>query len=801
MLRQALRPLFKRPRQSAVIILVIAVGIGMGSAFYSVGAGMLLRPLSFDPEGRLMDVEQVLQPSGDRLMSSQQNLDDLCQQSSTLDGVAVYQFDFGALTANGQTASAQGMRVDRHFFPVLGVRPTLGRGFTAEDERHGAPRSVILSYAFWQRRFAGDPSVLGKEVSLDKRPYTVIGVMPKPFYFPSPEVTEEDYWIPIQDSLDDRRDNYDKYGIARIKSGTTVPRAEAEAAQIAENISKVYPQKAFKFHLQDFREEIAEGARPLLLILAGIMVCVQIVVCINVASLLLVEAVRYRKEVEIRFALGGTRWRIARLFLLRAMALALAGGIAGTGLACALVFLTRRFLPAGFPGAEQIKLDTSLLWVTVLVALSAGIFFGIWPALQATRKLDKVSLNQAGQAVQQSFATRSMRRTRKFLVTLQLGFSAAFLVVAALLGVSFFHLLNVDLGIQIDHRLLVTIMPSDPSVKTEEALQQFYSRIRGQLLAIPGVDGVALSSDAPLTLHGDRDFRIKDMPPPKDPREWMAGAETVGANYFRVLGMAVQKGRPFTDEDGKDGAPVALVNEAFARHFFGNVSPVGKQICIPAGDCPWREIVGIVADAHDGRIDGPFEPVFYVPFWQAQPGFLGSATFTVRTRTAPAAMVRPIQREMQELAPGEAVMGPITLEDMRSRQLMGPSYGVWFLATIAILALSLAAMGVYGVIAGDVAQRRHEIGIRMALGASPQNIAALFQRQMLFMLVPGLLLGLAGAAMLVRYTTSILFGIAPTNPVTYLVASLILSIAAVASTALPVHRALRESPADVLRAE
>lgn len=799
MLGQVLRPLLKRPWQSAMIVLVIAVGIGMGSAFYSVGVGLLLRPFPFDPEGRLVDVEQTLQPSGDRLMNSQQNLDELGQQSRTLNGVAVYQTDFGSISVNGQAAFAEGISVDHNFFPLLGVSPALGRGFTADDEQPGAPGTIVLSFIYWQRRFAGDPAVLGKRILLDKQPYIVIGVMPESFYFPFPEMTEEDFWVPLQQSQGARGGNYDKLGIARVKAGATVRQAEAEAALIARNISEIYPQKAFTFRLKNYREEVVEGLRPLLLVLAGIMLCVQIVVCINVASLLLVEALRYRKEVEIRFALGGTRWKIARLFLMRALVLAFTGGIAGAGLAYGIVLLIRRLLPAGFPGAEQVAVNTSLLWITVAVALGTGVLFGIWPAFEATRKLHKISLNQTDHATRQSFATLSMRRSRRSLVVLQLAFSSAFLVVAALLGMSLYSLLNVDLGFRLDHRLLVSAVPTDPVLKDEAALRQFYTHIQEQLAAVPGVDAVTVSSNAPLAAHGARGFRLKEEPAPKDERVWMADAETVSLNYFQVLGMTVRRGRSFAEADSDGGAPVAMVNETFARHFFGSVSPLGKHICIPTGSCQWREIIGIVADAHESRVDGPFEPTFYVPFGQAQPGFLSEAAFIVHTRTAPASVVKPIERTMRELA--DAPMAPITLEEMRSRQLMGSRYSVWFIAMVAVLALSLAAMGVYGVVAGDVEQRRREIGIRTALGATPRDIAALFQRQMLFMLVPGLLLGLGLAAMLVRYTTSLLFGITPINPLAYGTAALVLTTVAVVATALPVRRALREPTAETLRAE
>jgi putative ABC transport system permease protein len=284
--------------------------------------------------------------------------------------------------------------------------------------------------------------------------------------------------------------------------------------------------------------------------------------------------------------------------------------------------------------------------------------------------------------------------------------------------------------------------------------------------------------------------------------EWMAEDNAVSANYFEELGIALHEGRLFSEEDHKDGKLVAIVNATFAQRFLGSGSPLGKQICISNGGlCPWREIVGVVRDARDSRIDKPAAPAYFVPLAQAPPEFLGSAAFTVRTSIDPASVLGSIQKFVSALAPKAVGTGPYTLEEMRSRQLMGPRHRMWFLAIIAVLALLLATMGVYGVIAGAVEQRRREIGIRVALGASPKMIAALFYRQMLFMLLPGLLIGLTGAAMVVRYITSILFATIPIDPAPYYGATLVLSAAAALATALPIRRALRVSPAEVLRTE
>lgn len=792
---QVWRALRQRPWQSSAVFLIIAVGIGMSSAFYSVAEALLLRPLPFDRAGRLVDIEQRLQPSGSRVRNSQQNLDDLRQQSRTLDSAAVYRSAFSSITVNGRTEYAEGMDVDRYFFPLLGVEPALGRTFAAGDEQPGAPGTILISYSLWQQRFAGDPTILGKEILLDKRPYTVIGVMPQSFYFPLIELASEDFWLPLQDGPGGRRGNSDKYGIARIKPGASLQQAKAEMAVIASHITRADPE-AHSFNLRPFREVVMEDFLPLLGFLAGIMLCVLLVVCINVASLLLVEAMRQRREVEIRFALGGTRWQIARLFLLRALALAFAGGMAGAGLAWALVVLTRKALPAGFPEADQIALNIRWLWFTAAVSLGTGMLFGVWPALAATQQLHRLSLSGARQAV----VAISLQRSRRYLVALQLAFSASFLLVTGLLGVSFYRLLRVDPGIRLDHRLGVWVMPTDPDLKTEDALRQFYLGIEEKLLSAPGVRAVAASSNMPLTPRFTRKFRIKDAPAPKDPRDWTANVETVGSSYFRVLGIAVRKGRSFEDEDRQGSKLVAIVNESFARRFLGGVPALGKQIGIDDSG-PWREIVGIVADARDGWISSPPEPTYFVPFPQSPQEMCGQAAFTIRTDIAPRSLLGTIQKQMSALAPRAVFTGPYTLEELRSRQLLGQLYRAWFLAAVTTLALLLAAMGVYGVIAGTVEQRRHEIGIRMALGASPQRVAALFYRQMSFMLLPGLLLGLTGAAMVVRFITSILFGTTPLDPVAYCGATLVLTAVAAIATALPIRRALRVSAAEVLRAE
>lgn len=795
---QTMRSLRKRPFQSVVILTIIAIGVGASSAFYSVSGALLLRPLPFDQTDRLVDIEQRLEPSGAPLMNSHQNLNELRQQSEMLDGVSAYQGAYGSITANGAPDYAQGMAVDRYFFPLLGIAPAAGRWFTVEDERDGASCSIILSHVFWRRHFAGDPSIVGKNILLDDKVCAVIGIMPQSFFFPFSELgaAEEDFWLPLPDRPSSRGD-YDKYGIARIKAGRSLREALAEVPLIAAHMSKA--DKGHESHLlllRRYREVIVADYIPMLRLLGGILACLLLVVCINVAGLLLVEAIRSRKEIEIRFALGGTRWQIVRFFLFRILALTSAGGMVGIALAWELVSLARELLSDRIPHADQIVLDERVLWFTAGVALGTGVLSGLWPTLVLTHKLHKLSLTGAGDAVRAT----SMQRSRSYLVVLQLAVSAALLVVTGLLGVSLYRLLNVDPGMQLDHRLVVIVKPADSHLKTAEAFHVFFSRIQEELLSRPGVKAVTVSSDVPLGAHSSREFRIKDTPPPKDFRKWIAQASAVAPNYFRELGITIRLGRSFDEQDRIDGNPVALVNEFFAKRFFGGKSPLGRQICVPSGnDCRWREIVGIVADTRDTQIDRPPTPAYFLPFSQAPTEFVSNAVFTVRTTIAPKALQEAIHKS--ELSPGAISMVSFTLEEMRSRQTIAPRARVWILTAMAILALLLAAMGVYGIIAGIVEQRRREIGIRMAVGASPQMITALFMRKMSLTLIPGLLIGTTGAAIIVRSLTSVLFETSPINPLAYCGAALVLSIVAAFATFLPVRRTLQGNPGEILRAE
>lgn len=792
---QALRSLWKRPLQSMIVAALVSVGVGGSSALYSVQEPLLWRPASYDPTDRLVDIGQRLEPSGAQLMHWHQNLNALRERTTVLDGVSVYKGSYATLATPSGPKYGQGMAVDQYLFPLLGVSPLFGRSFATSDEQIGAPCTIIFSHQLWRRNFAGDPSSVGSKILLDDKVCTVIGVMPQSFSFPLRELAgaDADFWVSLQDNP--LRKDFDKYGIGRIKPGRTLKEAQAEAAILSAHLTpgNTGHEKQLII-LQHYRDVIITQYVPMLHLFAGVVACLLLVVCVNTAGLLLVECMRNRKDFEIRFALGGTQWQITRVFLLRVLALALAGALGGTGLAVLFLRLAPKFLADQLPHPDEIVLNIRILCVAGTAALGAGILSGVWPAMALTRKL--TDLSPVASAHGASFP--AMARSRRYLVMLQLAVSTALVTVTGFLGISLYRLVNADSGMQLYNRLALVVKVTDYDALRADALRALFSGIQQQLLSTSGVENVAVSSDVPLGPHANRDFRLRDLFPSTASDEWIAQAREVSPNYFRTLGIPMRLGRSFGDEDRAGAKPVAIVNELFAKRFLEGKNPLGTQMCVPSGaECLWREIVGVVANVRDTRVDEPPKPAYFLPFSQAPKEFLSDAVFTLLTVERPMALQKSIR--VPGLASHILSTAPFPLEQIRALQTAGPRTRLPILAVAAILALLLAAMGVYGIVATTVESSRREIGIRMAVGASPQAISSLFVRKMFATLAQGLFIGTYGAALIMRFFNSSVSGISEIGLATYCGAALVVSVAAALATFAAVHRAVGANAAENLR--
>jgi putative ABC transport system permease protein len=788
-------------RYSCLIIFFLSIGIGLTSAFYASASTFLIKPFSFDRENKLFMVYQPLWPSKGAFMVSHPDIIDMRSQSRVLQGVAVYQEADKTIQVMGVNVPLVGIAIDREFFPLLGVAPALGREFIASDEMPGAANVLIISHSLWQRQFGGETTILGKAVLLDHKPYTIIGVMPSSFSFFSENTITEDIWLPLRSGIGPR-ENHDKSAIARMKPGVSIEQAQVELQVIARNIAKAYPsEKSYSFTLRPFRNVVLGDLKTIAWVLGVLSGGMLLIVCVNVAGVCLIEAQARRKEVELRTALGGSRWQVAPPFLVRALLRAGLGGASGVVVAAFLLRLIRDILPSGLPGMDTLQVDGTLLTFAACTAGASALVFGGWPAWVVTTQLQRIVLGNARSDSRASGIASIMWRSRAALVTLQTLFSAVFLTGAVLLSVGLWKLLAVDPGFEQSRRIVLAIRPSGEPHNDVSAQRRYYNDLEEKIAAHAGVAAIAITTNPPLGWSVKRDFRIKDMPIPQNTLEWTASSNAIANNYLVLMRIGVRAGRAFSSEDRMGSAPVAIVNEAFVQRFFLGRSPLRHYICAGEGsgpECPWREIVGVLADVHNDRLGYPAEPEYYIPWGQAL-HFDSTPSFVIQTALPESAMLESLRQYAQSAAPGDLVIGPETMTTRRERQLAFPRYRVVFAAAAAGLAIFFSTAGLYGLMSASLLQRRREMGIRLAVGATRRDISMIFIWQAIRWTAPAALLGTLCAAALVFAYGSFIEGISP-NYIPAYVGSLVgLGLTAALATLLPVRRALQSDVMTSLR--
>ncbi len=802
-LRYGIRMLRKNPGFTIVAVLALTLGIGADSAIFSVVNAVLLRPLPY-PDSERMVILRERSPQLEGMSVAYPNFIDWREQNGAFENIGVYRRQSFNLTGSGEPERLVGAQMSADVFATVRVNASRGRVFTNDEDKPGANPVVVLSHGLWQRRFGGDPNILDQTLTLDGRSFTVIGIMPSDFRFPF-RATE--LWTPVGLSSKDpgweNRGNHPGLtGIARLKPGVTFAEAREDMEIVAVNLERQYPDanagsrvtiiSALENAVRS--SSAGERARPALLVLLGAVGFVLLIACANVANLLLARATTRQKEIAIRTALGASRRRIVRQLLTESILLSVAGGALGLLLARWGVKLIIAVSPNSIPRSREINLDGRVVAFTVGVSVLTGIIFGLVPAMQSSKPDLNETLKDAGRG---STSTRHLFRSG--LVVSEVALTLVLLIGAGLMVRSVYHLQQVNPGFNDDHLLTFNISLPPKKYSEDQQTLNFYERLAEKIRALPGVKTVGVSSGLPLGNNGwQTSFRVEGQPEPEPGHTPLTEACIATPDYFQAMGITLLKGRNFSEQDVKDSPHVTLIDEEFARRYWPGEEAVGKTIRTSRTDPPIT-VVGVVRRVKmDGLNEDSNRVQSYFPFRQLPNGGM---TVTVRTSNDPMGIVSAVREQVLEIDPDQPVYDVNTMEQLRADSIAPDRLNLMLLASFAAVALILAGVGIYGVMAYSVTQRTHEIGIRMALGARQSDVLGMVVGQGMKLAVVGLAIGLGGAWLATRLMSSLLFGVSATDPMTFAVISVVLAGVALGACFVPARRATKVDPMVALRYE
>ncbi len=794
----------KSPGFTVAAIISLALGIGANTAIFSVVNTVLLKELPYnDPASLVLLWGDDLAEADNRSQVSFTDVEDWRKQNSVFEEIVAYTDWRPILSGAGEAERVPAMQVSDGYFRVMKTEPMLGRVFTPEEQQDGKDFVIILSYGLWRRQFNADPDVIAKTVYLNSRPYTVVGVMPENFHplpvglvHPSAEM-----YRPVAETYDEeQRGSRHLRAIARLKPGVEIKQAQSEMTLIASRISQEHPQSNTDYgvYLVSITDDTVGGLRDPLMLVFGAVAFVLLIACANVGNLLLARSTVRQKEIAIRAALGARRWQLVRQFLAESLLLALMGGAVGLLLAMWGVGLIAEIASRVTPLISQVEINLPVLLFTLAVSILTGIAFGLAPALHATSPDLTEALKEGGRA---SGGSASRAELRNCLVIAEVALALVLLVSAGLMIKSVLKLRNVETGFNAENVLAMNVWL--PSKKYPDGPSQlaFYDRMIEQVKTIPGVRSAGLTSILPLGDNFDtRGIQIEDHPVARGD-ESEAELYVTTAGYLEAMEIAVQRGRAFTERDTKDAPLVTLVNETFVRRYWPDENPVGKRIKFPGSESrpeQWREIVGVVSDVKQRKLDVEGSMQMYLPQTQYP---WPAMTLVVRADSDAAAQTAAVRKAILSVDPEQAVFNVATMNQLLLDSISLRRFLMTLLGSFAAVALTLAAVGIYGVISYSVTQRTHEIGIRLALGANSRDVLKLVVGHGLWLALVGVGIGVAGALAATQLMTSLLYSVDAADPATFVSISLLLTLVAVLASYIPALRAMRVDPMVALRHE
>ncbi len=809
--KHALHLFFKSPGFTIAAVSALALGIGANTAIFTVVNAVLLKPLSYPDADRIVECE-LSGPQGNNAIASIPKFHIWQQQTNVFKDVAAYDFAGPGFNITGDRPElVHGIHVSESYFRVFGAPIMLGRTFTPQEDTPNGGHVVVLSYGLWQRKFGGNPSVIGHALPLGNEPYTIIGVLGRDFL----SDPEADIWLPFQFEPVSTNQGHFFQAAAMLKPGVTVAQANAQMKLAWQQYLRAYPKANPQggFAVEPLRDSIIGDARRSLLLLLGAVALVLLIACSNVANLLLVRATGRKREFAIRAALGARRARLVRQLLTESVLLAAAGGVLGLGLGFAGVRALLAISPAGLPRIGEdgaaITLDWRLLCFTLGVSLVTGILFGLFPALAASRTDLNSSLketsNRAGSSMRQG-------KTRAGLVVLEVALALVLLICSALLIRTFLALHAVNPGFDAHNVLTMEMSLTGARLEATAGVAQLSHDGRERLNAIPGVESSATTCCLPIQGQFGLPFTIVGRP--VDPLKGPPGAGYMNASpdYFKLFRIPILRGREFTERDTASAPGVALINEAFAKQFFPNENPVGQQIVIGKGvgpefeDAP-RQIIGVVGNTHEGGLGRDPGPLMISPDAQMPDGItklnarIVPMRWVVRTRVDPRQLAALITEQLRQASGGFTVTHVRPMDEVVARSTARENFNMTLLTVFGIVALVLAAIGIYGLMAYSVEQRTQEMGIRMALGADRSQIRTLVVWHGMRLAMIGVVLGIGAAFGLTRFLASFLFGVKTWDPMVFVAVPLVLGAVALLAVWLPASRASRLNPMQALRVD